>query len=119
MGDETDDDAAARKATAEGRARSRYIAGLLRTAQRRNWEHEVVHERQVIRQQDADENPEYEGKETFVTSSYRRKIEEQERWASEEGEWTSRKRRPTQNRGNRGEGWPWGASCSGSSGGIC
>jgi hypothetical protein len=44
-GDETDD--ATVRATAWGRARPRYIAGLLRTARRRNWEHKVVHERRV------------------------------------------------------------------------
>jgi hypothetical protein len=44
---------------------------------------------------DADKNPEYKGKETFVTSLYRRKIEEQEHWATEEGERTRRERRPT------------------------
>ncbi len=97
-GDETDDDTAARKATAEGRARPRYIAGLLRMAQHQNWEHKVMQEHRVIREQDADGNPEYKGKETFVTSLYRRKIEEQERWAAEEGEQTRRKMRPTLNR---------------------
>jgi hypothetical protein len=95
-GDETDD-AATRKTTAEGRARPRYIAGLLRTAQHWNRDHKVVHKRRVIWEQDADGNPEYEGKETFVMSSYRRKIEEQKHWATEEGERTRRERRPTQN----------------------
>jgi hypothetical protein len=52
----------------------------------------------VIREQDTDENPEHEGKETFITTSYRRKIEEQEHWAAEEGERTRRERRPTRNR---------------------
>ncbi len=56
-----------------------------------------MHERRVIREQDADKSPEYEGKETFFTSSYRRKIEKQERWAAEEGKWKRRERRPTQN----------------------
>jgi hypothetical protein len=120
-GDNTDDDAAERKATAEGRARPRYITGLLRTAQHWNREHNVVHKRRVIREQDADKNPEYKRKETFVMSSYRRKIEEQECWAAEEGEGeqTRRKRRLTQNQGNGGEGWPWGASGLGLLGGTC
>ncbi len=118
-GDEMGDNAAARKATVEGRARPRYIAGLLRMAQHQNWEHKVVHEGRVIREQDVDKNPEYKGKETFITSSYRRKIEEQERRAAEEGEWTRRERRLMQNPGNGGEGWSWGASCSALSGGTC
>ncbi len=78
-GEKTDNDAAARKAMVEGRARLRYIAGLLRMARHWNRKHKVVHKRRVIREQDADKNPEYQGKETFVTSSYRSKIEEQER----------------------------------------
>ena len=42
-------------------------------------------------QQAADtSDPAYEGKETFVTSSYRRKMEERERWAREEEERTRR-----------------------------
>ena len=62
----------------------------MRTARRRNQEHEVIHERKVIREQDMDANPEYDGKETFVTSSYKRKMEERERWAREEEEMTRR-----------------------------
>ncbi|KAL3805536.1 hypothetical protein ACHAW5_005597 [Stephanodiscus triporus] len=72
------------------RAKPRYIAGLLRTAERRNREHEVLHERKVIGEQASDVDPAYEGKETFVTSSYKRKMEERERWAKEEEERTRR-----------------------------
>ena len=72
------------------KARPRYINGLMKTARRRNQEHEVVHERKVMREQAMDLNPEYDGKETFVTSSYRRKMEERERWAREEEERTRR-----------------------------
>ena len=86
-----DDDADAAAAKEKGvRAKPRYIAGLLRTAERRNKVYEVVHEKMVIREQVADVNPEYEGKETFVTSSYKRKMEEREKWAREEEERTRR-----------------------------
>jgi coiled-coil domain-containing protein 55 len=86
-----DDDADAAAAKEKGvRAKPRYIAGLLRTAERRNKVYEVVHEKMVIREQVADVNPEYEGKETFVTSSYKRKMEEREKWAKEEEERTRR-----------------------------
>jgi len=85
-----DDDAAAAMKERGLRAKPRYIAGLLRTAERRNKLHDVVHEKRVIKEQAADVNPEYEGKETFVTSSYKRKMEERERWAKEEEDRTRR-----------------------------
>ena len=77
-------------ATTKEKAKPRYITSLLQTAQRRNREHEVVHERKVIheQQQEEDENGEYEGKERIITNSYKRKLEEREHWAREEAERT-------------------------------
>ena len=75
-------------ATTKEKAKPRYITSLLQTAQRRNREHEVVHERKVIQQQEEDEKGEYEGKERIITNSYKRKLEEREHWAREEAERT-------------------------------
>ena len=75
-------------ATTKEKARPRYITSLLQTAQRRNREHEVVHERKVIHEQEEDEKEEYEGKERIITNSYKRKLEEREHWAREEAERT-------------------------------
>ena len=45
----------------------------------------------MIGKQAADEDPAYEGKETFVTGSYRKKmVEERKRWAKEEEDRTRR-----------------------------
>lgn len=75
-------------ATTKEKAKPRYITSLLQTAQRRNREHEVVHERKVIHEQEEDEKEEYEGKERIITNSYKRKLEEREHWAKEEAERT-------------------------------
>ncbi|XP_075233324.1 nuclear speckle splicing regulatory protein 1-like [Lycorma delicatula] len=53
----------------------RYIQSLLKQAQQRKLENERRIERQVQKERDA-EGEEYKDKETFVTSSYRKKLEE-------------------------------------------
>jgi coiled-coil domain-containing protein 55 len=77
-------------ASSKVKAKPRYITSLLQTAQRRNREHEVVHERKIIheQQQQQEETEEYEGKERIITQSYKRKLEEREHWAKEEAERT-------------------------------
>ena len=69
----------------------RYISKLLQTAQRRNQAQEIIYERQVLKEQaKEDASLQYEGKEKFVTSSYKRKLAERERWTQEEEERTRR-----------------------------
>ncbi|KAL7471074.1 hypothetical protein ACHAXS_011373 [Conticribra weissflogii] len=69
--------------------RSRYVANLLRHAERRTREQEIVYERKVARERVLEEGARgelYEGKETFITGAYKRKLAERERWAREEEE---------------------------------
>lgn len=83
-------DAAAASAAKQD-AKPRYITNLLKTAQRRNQEQEVIHERKLAKeQQEEDANLQYEGKEKFITSSYRQKLAEREQWAKEEADRTKR-----------------------------
>lgn len=71
------------------KVQSRYITNLLKTAEKRNQEQEIVYERKVVKEQ-AQEDPEFEGKEKFITSSYRRKLAEREEWAKQEEERTKK-----------------------------
>jgi len=64
---------------------SRYINTLLKTAQRRNQEQEIIYEKQVQQEQSI-EDPLYEGKDKFITSSYKRKLQEREQWSQQEKE---------------------------------
>jgi len=68
---------------------SRYINTLLKTAQRRNQEQEIIYEKQVQKDQSI-EDPLYEGKDKFITSSYKRKLQEREQWAQQEKERSKR-----------------------------
>lgn len=73
----------------KGKVRPRYIANLMKTAERRNQEQEVIYERQVQKEQaEEDADRQFEGKDKFVTSSYKRKLAEREQWAKEEKERT-------------------------------
>jgi len=67
-----------------GKVQSRYISNILQTAQRRKQEQEIIYERKVVKEQAEDD--EYEGKEKFITSAYKKKLEEREAWAKEEEE---------------------------------
>lgn len=85
------DEIAAASADSKKDAKPRYITNLLKTAQRRNQEHEIIYERKIAKeQQELDDNLQYEGKEKFITSSYRQKLAEREQWAKEEEERTKR-----------------------------
>lgn len=61
---------------------SRYIGDLLKAAEQRKWERDLAHERKVARDQAAEEEaePEFRGKEKFVTAAYKRKLEERKVW---------------------------------------
>lgn len=67
-----------------GKGQSRYISNLLKSAQRRSQEQEIIYERKVVKEQADDE--EFEGKEKFITSAYKKKLAEREAWAKEEEE---------------------------------
>lgn len=67
-----------------GKGQSRYVSNLLQSAQRRKQEQEIIYEKKVVKEL-ADED-EFEGKEKFITSTYKKKLEEREAWAREEEE---------------------------------
>ena len=94
------DDAASPKEGEE--KKSRYIGELLKAAQERQQERDVVYERKMVREQAAEEeaDPAMRGKEKFVTAGYKRKLEERKLWeaaqedqrrAEEENDVTKRK----------------------------
>ena len=67
--------------------KSRYIGQLLKTAESRKREHEILRERRVAREQAAEEANnavEFAGKDKYVTKSYKRKLAEREAWLKEE-----------------------------------
>ena len=61
----------------------RYIQSLLKNAERRKLENERRNER-VIQKERAAEGDQYRDKETFVTSAYRKKLEEFNKLEEEE-----------------------------------
>ena len=65
---------------------SRYIATILKHAQDREREREIVFERKVAKEQKMEEetNEEYHGKEKFMTSAYRKRLEERKLWQQRE-----------------------------------
>ena len=65
---------------------SRYIGDLLKAAEQRKQERDVAHERKVARDQAAEEEaePEFRGKEKFVTAAYKRKLQERKVWQAKE-----------------------------------
>lgn len=71
------------KEAAAEKGQSRYISNLLKSSQRRAQEQEIIYERKVAKEQ-AEDNMEYEGKEKFITSAYKKKLAEREAWAKEE-----------------------------------
>jgi coiled-coil domain-containing protein 55 len=74
------------KEAAAEKGQSRYISNLLKSSQRRAQEQEIIYERKVAKQQAEEDanNMEYEGKEKFITSAYKKKLAEREAWAKEE-----------------------------------
>jgi len=65
---------------------SRYMTDLLKNAKCRNHQRDMAHERKMVREQEEEEeeNPEFRGKEKFITSAYKKKLQERELWAKEE-----------------------------------
>eukprot|EP00521_Asterionellopsis_glacialis_P009818 CAMPEP_0195289488 /NCGR_PEP_ID=MMETSP0707-20130614/5745_1 /TAXON_ID=33640 /ORGANISM="Asterionellopsis glacialis, Strain CCMP134" /LENGTH=395 /DNA_ID=CAMNT_0040349501 /DNA_START=9 /DNA_END=1196 /DNA_ORIENTATION=+ len=64
---------------------SRYVGDLLKAAERRKRERDVIFERKLAKEQaEEDAQEDYQGKEKFITKSYKRKLAERELWAKEE-----------------------------------
>ena len=65
--------------------KSRYMKALLKKAQDRQQEQEIITERQIAKEQALEEEKEeYAGKEKFVTQAYKQKLAEREVWLKEE-----------------------------------
>lgn len=65
----------------EKKKESQYISNLLKTAEKRQMEQEIIYERQIAKEQSIeDTNEEYINKEKFITSAYKRKLEERNVW---------------------------------------
>ncbi|KAG2482546.1 hypothetical protein HYH03_018537 [Edaphochlamys debaryana] len=62
---------------------SKYIASLLEQANARKREQDVLYERRMVKERQQEDHL-YEDKEKFVTSAYRRKLEEDKKWQEEE-----------------------------------
>ena len=62
--------------------KSRYVTGLLEKAEERRREQEVLNERRIRKEQEAEAFV-YGEKERFVTSAYRKKLEEEAKWKQE------------------------------------
>jgi coiled-coil domain-containing protein 55 len=65
--------------------RSKYITGLLETAEHRKKQQEVLKEKRLEKERAAEEHI-YGTKEKFVTSAYRKKMEEEQKWKMEQEE---------------------------------
>jgi len=65
-----------------GDNKPKYMENLLHQAKLRDFERDKAHERKMLKEQKEDETL-YEGKERFVTSSYKRKLEEREEFEKE------------------------------------
>ncbi|KAG7642250.1 hypothetical protein ISN44_As02g021820 [Arabidopsis suecica] len=63
--------------------KSRYIQHIMKQAERREKEHEIVYERKLAKERAKDEYL-YSDKEKFVTGPFKRKLEEQKKWLEEE-----------------------------------
>ena len=63
--------------------RSKYITGLLETAEHRKREQEILKEKRLEKERAAEDHI-FGTKEKFVTSAYRRKMEEEEAWKLEQ-----------------------------------
>lgn len=65
--------------------KSRYIGGLLKAADQRKRERDIVYERKVAKEQaEEDAEVDFRGKDKFVTAAYKKKLEERELWLAEE-----------------------------------
>ncbi|KAK9810734.1 hypothetical protein WJX73_003832 [Symbiochloris irregularis] len=63
--------------------KSRYIEGLLDKAKERQREQDVVYERRLAKERQAEDHL-FGDKDRFVTAAYKRKLEEDQKWLAEE-----------------------------------
>lgn len=69
----------------EDQKESRYIESLMKKAKERKQEREIILERKIAREQEAEcSKDEYSGKDKFVTKGYKRVLEEREVWLERE-----------------------------------
>ncbi|XP_009140787.1 nuclear speckle splicing regulatory protein 1 [Brassica rapa] len=61
----------------------RYVQHLMKKAEQRQKEHEIVYERKLAKEREKDDDL-FSGKEKFITGAYKRKLEEQKKWLAEE-----------------------------------
>ncbi|KAG2308388.1 hypothetical protein Bca52824_028136 [Brassica carinata] len=61
----------------------RYVHHLMKKAEQRQKEQEIVYERKLAKEREKDEHL-FSGKEKFITGAYKRKLEEQKKWLAEE-----------------------------------
>mmetsp|Transcript_32342 Transcript_32342/g.53481 ORF Transcript_32342/g.53481 Transcript_32342/m.53481 type:complete len:320 (-) Transcript_32342:45-1004(-) len=72
---------------------SRYMKDLLQQAKKRNYERDQAHERKLAKEQQAEDQGEFRGKEKFITSAYKKTLEERELWKQEEEAQTQQEER--------------------------
>ncbi|CAF1862956.1 hypothetical protein Bca4012_033325 [Brassica carinata] len=61
----------------------RYVQHLMKKAEQRQKEHEIVYERKLAKEREKDDDL-FSGKDKFITGAYKRKLEEQKKWLAEE-----------------------------------
>ncbi|MBA0548539.1 hypothetical protein Golob_019633 [Gossypium lobatum] len=61
----------------------KYIQNLMKKAEQRKWEQEIVYERKLVKERSKEDHL-YADKDKFVTSAYKRKLAEQAKWMEEE-----------------------------------
>ncbi|KAF9611860.1 hypothetical protein IFM89_036504 [Coptis chinensis] len=62
---------------------SKYIGRLMEKAKQREQEHEIIYERKLAKERSKDEHI-YKDKDKYITSAYKKKLAEQEKWMQEE-----------------------------------
>ncbi|XWS73851.1 hypothetical protein CRYUN_Cryun02cG0164700 [Craigia yunnanensis] len=63
--------------------KSKYIHNLMKKAEQRKWEQEIVYERKLVKERNKEDHL-YADKDKFVTSAYKKKLAEQAKWMEEE-----------------------------------
>ncbi|XVF46984.1 hypothetical protein PTKIN_Ptkin03bG0072600 [Pterospermum kingtungense] len=61
----------------------KYIHNLIKKAEKRKWEQEIVYERKLVKERSKEDHL-YADKDKFVTSAYKKKLAEQAKWMEEE-----------------------------------
>ncbi|KAK8697691.1 hypothetical protein V6N13_113830 [Hibiscus sabdariffa] len=61
----------------------KYIHNLMKKAEQRKWEQEIVYERKLVKERSKEDHL-YADKDKFVTSAYKKKLAEQAKWMEEE-----------------------------------